>query len=246
MPELAIIGGTGLTSLHNLKIVRREVVHTPYGEPSGPLTYGELGGKEVVFLPRHGSGHNIPPHRINYRANISALKETGVTKVIAVAAVGGIRMDMVPGRLVVPDQIIDYTWSRANTFFDEGLTHVTHVDFTHPYSNELRELIIKAARAARLDIAEEGTYGATQGPRLETAAEVNRIESDGCTIVGMTGMPEAVLAREADLSYATCAVVANMAAGRGDGVITMREIEQHLKSGMEKVRSLLEHLVPLV
>ncbi|KAF0192514.1 MAG: 5'-methylthioadenosine phosphorylase [Gammaproteobacteria bacterium] len=246
MPELAIIGGTGLTSLHNLHIVRREVVHTPYGEPSGPLTYGELGGKEVVFLPRHGSGHNIPPHRINYRANISALKETGVTKVIAVAAVGGIRTDMVPGRLVVPDQIIDYTWSRANTFFEDGLTHVTHVDFTYPYSNDLRDLIIKAAKAARLDIAEEGTYGATQGPRLETAAEINRLESDGCTIVGMTGMPEAVLARELDLSYATCAVIANMAAGRGDGVITMREIEQHLKSGMENVRTLLEHLVPLL
>ncbi len=246
MPELAIIGGTGLTSLHNLHIVRREVVHTPYGEPSGPLTYGELGGKEVVFLPRHGSGHNIPPHRINYRANISALKETGVTKVIAVAAVGGIRTDMVPGRLVVPDQIIDYTWSRANTFFEDGLTHVTHVDFTYPYGNDLRDLIIKAAKAARLDIAEEGTYGATQGPRLETAAEINRLESDGCTIVGMTGMPEAVLARELDLSYATCAVIANMAAGRGDGVITMRQIEQHLKSGMENVRTLLEHLVPLL
>lgn len=246
MAEIAIIGGTGLTSLHNLHIVRREVVHTPYGEPSGPLTYGELGGKEVVFLPRHGSGHNIPPHRINYRANISALKETGVTRVIAVAAVGGIRTDMVPGRLVVPDQIIDYTWSRANTFFEDALTHVTHVDFTYPYSNDLRELIIKAARAARLDIAEEGTYGATQGPRLETAAEINRIESDGCTIVGMTGMPEAVLARELELSYAACAVVANMAAGRGDGVITMREIEQHLKRGMEKVRTLLEQLVPLL
>lgn len=246
MPELAIIGGTGLTSLHNLKIVRREVVHTPYGEPSGPLTYGELCGKEVVFLPRHGSGHNIPPHRINYRANISALKETGAKRVVAVAAVGGIRTDMMPGRLVIPDQIIDYTWSRANTFFEEQLTHVTHVDFTYPYTIELRELLIDAARNATLDVAEEGTYGATQGPRLETAAEINRLESDGCTMVGMTGMPEAVLAREAELSYATCAVVANLAAGRGEGIIKMRDIEQHLKAGMDKVRKLLAHLIPLL
>lgn len=247
MPELAIIGGTGLTSLKGLELTRREVVHTPYGEPSGPLTHGILRGKEVVFLARHGYGHTIPPHRINYRANIWALQHTGVNRVIAIAAVGGIRADMVPCRLAIPDQIIDYTWSRGNTYFEEGLTHVTHIDFTRPYCEELRQLLIQACRTASLDTCEEGTYGATQGPRLETAAEVDRLERDGCSIVGMTGMPEAVLARELDLCYASCAIVANWAAGRGgDEEIKMKDIEKNLKQGVDKVRIMLETIAPLI
>ena len=244
MAQLAIIGGTGLTSLKNLNIIRREVMHTPYGEPSGPLVYGELAGAEVVFLPRHGSGHTIPPHKVNYRANIWALKESGASKVIAVNAVGGIRADMTPGRLVIPDQIIDYTWGRTNTYFEEGLTHVTHIDFTHPYCETVRHQLITAARSAGLDVIEEGCYAATQGPRLETTAEINRLERDGCDLVGMTGMPEAALARELELCYASCAVVANMAAGRGEGEITMAEIEHHLMEAMAKVRRLLEEVVP--
>lgn len=247
MTELAIIGGTGLTSLKGLEIIRREVVHTPYGEASGPLTHGILYGKEVVFLARHGYGHTIPPHKINYRANIWSLQRTGVKKVIAVAAVGGIREDMSPGRLAIPDQIIDYTWSRKNTFFEDGLVQVTHVDFTHPYEEELRQLLIQGCRAAQLDACEDGTYGATQGPRLETTAEINRMERDGCAMVGMTGMPEAALARELDLHYATCAVVVNWAAGRGDGgIIKMEDIQASIKTGMDKVRVLLEHIVPMV
>jgi 5'-deoxy-5'-methylthioadenosine phosphorylase len=242
--QLAIIGGTGLTSLKNLHIIRREVMHTPYGEPSGPLVYGELAGNEVVFLPRHGSGHTIPPHKVNYRANIWALKESGASKVIAVNAVGGIHADMTPGRLVIPDQIIDYTWGRTNTYFEEGLNNVTHIDFTHPYCEVMRQQLIKAARSACLDALTEGCYAATQGPRLETAAEINRLERDGCDLVGMTGMPEAALAREMELCYACCAVVANMAAGRGAGEITMAEIEHHLLDGMAKVRLLLEEVVP--
>lgn len=244
--ELAIIGGTGLTSLKTLEITRREVVSTPYGEPSGPLTHGVLAGKEVVFLPRHGDGHTIPPHRINYRANIWALRQIGVKRVVAVAAVGGIRADMAPGCIAIPDQIIDYTWSRGHTFFEDDLTHVTHVDFTRPYCEELRAALIAACRNADIAVIENGTYGAMQGPRLETAAEINRMERDGCDMVGMTGMPEAALAREAELCYAACAVMANWAAGRSDGEITMEEIEHHLKGGMEKVRALLEHLIPLL
>lgn len=246
MAELAIIGGTGLTSLKGLEIVNREVSHTPYGEPSGPLVHGELCGKPVMFLPRHGSGHTIPPHKINYRANLWALKESGAKQVIAVNAVGGIRADMTPGRLAFPDQVIDYTWSRVNTYFEEGLTHVTHIDFTHPYCEPLRRQLIDAARTVGLEAVEEGTYGATQGPRLETIAEIDRLERDGCDLVGMTGMPEAALARELGLCYASIAVVANMAAGRGEGEITMEEIEQHLTGGMEQVRRLLETVVPLV
>lgn len=242
MAKLAIIGGTGLTSLQNLQIIKREVVHTPYGEPSGPLTCGRLCEKEVVFLARHGYGHTIPPHKVNYRANIWALKEAGADKIFAVNAVGGIRPDMTPGRLVVPDQIVDYTWSRVNTYFEEGLTHVTHIDFTHPYSESLRQMLIKGLRELNMEAVEEGTYAATQGPRLETAAEIDKLERDGCDIVGMTGMPEAALARELELDYACLAVVANMGAGRSEGEITMEVIEKHLNSGMADVRTLLDHL----
>jgi 5'-deoxy-5'-methylthioadenosine phosphorylase len=244
MAKLAIIGGTGLTSLKGLEITRREVMKTPYGEPSAPLMYGEMAGKEVVFLPRHGSSHTIPPHRINYRANIWALKESGVERVIAVNAVGGIRADMTPGRLVVPDQIIDYTWSRISTYFEEGLSEVVHIDFTEPYCGELRQTLLSGSSELGLAVIGEGTYGATQGPRLESAAEVDRLERDGCDLVGMTGMPEAALARELELCYSCLAVIANMAAGRGEEEITMELIERYLSTGMADVRRLLEQVVP--
>jgi 5'-deoxy-5'-methylthioadenosine phosphorylase len=246
MSNVAIIGGTGLTSLKNLEIVKREVVHTPYGEPSGPLTHGVLCGEEVVFLARHGYGHTIPPHKINYRANIWALKHVGVERIVAVAAVGGIHKDLPPMRIAIPDQIVDYTWSRKHTFFEEGLNEVVHVDFTNPYDEGLRQLMIKSCKQAKIDCCEYGTYGATQGPRLETTAEINRLERDGCTMVGMTGMPEAALARELGMAYATCAVSVNWAAGRSGGVITMEDIENCLKGGMDQVRSMLEKLVPIL
>lgn len=244
--DVAIIGGTGLTALHDLKITGREVVHTPFGEPSGPLVHGVLSGKDVVFLPRHGPGHTIPPHKVNYRANIWALKEAGVSTVIAINAVGSIRSDLNPGRLVFPDQIIDYTWSRVNTFFESGLSHVVHIDFTRPYCDSLREKLMAGAKNAGIDAASSGVYGATQGPRLETAAEIDRLERDGCDMVGMTGMPETALARELELCYACCGVVANWGAGRGDEVITMEAIEQYLTAGMKDVRVLLEHTIPIL
>ncbi len=244
---LAIIGGTGLTSLETLRITRREMVSTPYGEPSGPLVHGDLCGKEVVFLARHGARHTIPPHRVNYRANLWALHHIGVKQVIAVAAVGGIRADMAPGCITFPDQIVDYTWSRDHTFFEQDLSQVTHIDFTYPYCRELREKLIQAARRIGLELRETCTYGATQGPRLETAAEIARMERDGCNVVGMTGMPEAALAREIDLCYTHCAVVANWAAGKGTtGVITMAEIQRNLATGMDKVKTLLRHVIPMI
>ncbi len=244
MSELGIIGGTGLTNLENLEILNREIVQTPYGEPSGPLTHGRLGGKEVLFLPRHGYGHTIPPHKVNYRANIYALRDAGARQIVAVAAVGGIRADMLPGRIVVPDQIIDYTWSRVNTFFEEGLSHVTHIDFTEPYDAGLRQVLLASCRALDIDVVDGATYAATQGPRLETAAEIDRLERDGCDIVGMTGMPEAALARELELAYATLAVVANEAAGRSAQPLTMEMIEQNLNAGMAKVRRILAEAIP--
>jgi len=244
--SVAIIGGTGLTSLPGLEISRREVVHTPYGEPSGPITHGVLNGTEVLFLARHGYGHTIPPHRVNYRANLWALKHLGVDRVIAVAAVGGITEQMAPGVIAFPDQIVDYTWGRHHTFFDVDLTHVTHVDFTYPYDADLRALLMRAARAAQLEFVDGGTYAATQGPRLETAAEIRRLRNDGCDMVGMTGMPEAVLARELGMAYATCAVVANWAAGVHGETVSLAQIEQCLKDSMAKVRLLLAQVVPLL
>ncbi len=246
MCRLAIIGGTGLTRLAPLKITRREVVHTPYGEPSGPLTHGLLNGVEVVFLPRHGYAHRIPPHMVNYRANIWALHYLGVERIIAVAAVGGISKGMFPGRIAFPDQIIDYTWGRAHTFFEKDLTEVRHVDFSQPYCEDMRKVLINAAGRAGIDAMNHGVYGATQGPRLETAAEIDRLERDGCDMVGMTGMPEAALARELELNYVTCAISANWAAGRGDAEITMEEIQHNLAQGMKTVAQLLEEVVILL
>ncbi len=242
MSELAIIGGSGITRLDDLEIVRREVMHTPYGEPSAPLSHGVFHGCELVFMPRHGPAHTIPPHRVNYRANLWALKQIGIQKVLGVAAVGSINSAMAPGSIVIPDQIIDYTYGRDHTFFDDNLTHVTHIDFTSPYCEVLRNALLASASSVGIAVQETGTYGATQGPRLETSMEINRMEKDGCDLVGMTGMPEASLARELDMSYACCAVVANWAAGRGDGPITMREIEAHLTNGMKDVYKILSKL----
>lgn len=243
---LAIIGGSGLTALHGLKIIRQQMQQTPYGEPSGPLTFGTLNDKEVVFLPRHGNPHMIPPHKINYRANIWALKQNDINNIIAVNAVGGITMEMYPGRLVIPDQIIDYTWGRNHTYFDENIDQVTHVDFTHPYDENLRQALIKANHKINMNCHAGGTYGATQGPRLETTAEIKRMENNGCDLVGMTGMPEAALARELEVNYASICLVANWAAGKSDDVITMDIIEKNLAEGIKNVCALLEAAIPLV
>ncbi len=240
--SIAIIGGTGLTRLRQLEILRRETLQTPYGEPSAALTIGSLYGREVVFLARHGDRHTIPPHRVNYRANLRALKDLGISRVISVCAVGGISPEAGPGAIMIPDQIIDYTWSRAHTLFEDDLDAVTHIDFTEPYCEALRQALLAAADRAGIAVLDKGTYGATQGPRLETAAEIDRMERDGCHIVGMTGMPEASLARELGLCYAACAVSANAAAGRGPGPITMEAIETTLAAGMERVLRILEQL----
>jgi 5'-methylthioinosine phosphorylase len=244
MTQIAIIGGSGLTSLPGLTITAQRVQRTPYGEASGLLTFGTYAGHELVFLPRHGNPHTIPPHKVNYRANIWALHTSNIRKVIAINAVGGITSEMYPGRLVIPDQIIDYTWGRGHTLFEDGLTEVTHVDFTEPYSRVLRELLIRAGDEAQLELYAAGTYAATQGPRLETAAEIDRLARDGCDVVGMTGMPEAALARELEMDYASCCVVANWAAGRSSETITMEGIQKVLDTGMSKVMKLLQTAIP--
>jgi 5'-deoxy-5'-methylthioadenosine phosphorylase len=244
---LAIIGGSGLTQLANLDVTFRKAVRTPYGEPSGALTFGKLRGRDVVFLARHGYGHTIAPHEVNYRANIWALREEGADDIVSVASVGGIRADLGPGTLVVPHQIIDYTWGRRSTFFEGGDVPVTHVDFTVPYAEPLRQKILAAARACGEVITDGAVYAATQGPRLESAAEIDRLERDGAEIVGMTGMPEAVLAKELALRYATIALVVNHAAGRGESRagIRLEGIEQMLHATIARARRIIEEVATL-
>lgn len=239
MGRLALIGGTGLTSISELKVLRTQNQDTPYGSTSAPFTFGDIAGNEIVFLPRHGYTHTIPPHKINYRANIWGLHSIGVTHIIAVAAVGGIHPNISPKKIVIPDQVIDYTYSRKHTFFEEELDKVAHIDFTQPYCKEMRQIMLQAAKDLELDVFAGGTYGATQGPRLETAAEINRLEKDGCDIVGMTGMPEAALAKELELCYATCALSVNWAAGKTEHEITMDEIKQSVEEGMLSIKLLL-------
>lgn len=238
---LAIIGGTGLTELQEWQPEEEKMISGPYGEPSAPLQFGRFAGHNVVFLPRHGKGHTLPPHMINYRANIWALQEVGVEGIIAVNAVGSINSAMMAESLVVPHQIIDYTWGREASFAEAG--KVTHIDFTHPYDDDLRDELIDAGEMEGIMIFPEAVYGATQGPRLETAAEINCMERDSCDIVGMTGMPEACLARELEIPYACLSLVVNMAAGRSDGLITMVDIERALKNGMSKVHRVLGYLL---
>jgi len=242
---LAIIGGSGLSQLAILEVTERKVVRTPYGEPSGPLTIGRIRGHRIVFLARHGYGHTIPPHQVNYRANLWALNDEGVDGIVSVASVGGIRRDCGPGTLLVPSQIIDYTWGRAATFFEGAGAPVTHIDFTQPYAAGLRTRILAAARACGEAVLDGAVYAATQGPRLETVAEINRLERDGAEVVGMTGMPEAALARELEIDYAAISVVANFAAGRGESkeAVPMERIQMVLDEAMGRVRRVIEKLV---
>ncbi|MBA4141625.1 MAG: S-methyl-5'-thioinosine phosphorylase [Nitrosospira sp.] len=242
---LAIIGGTGMTQLACLEISRRRIMRTPYGEPSGPLTFGSINDSRVVFLARHGYGHTIPPHEVNYRANMWALHSLNLTRVISVASVGGIRPDLTPGTLAIPDQIIDYTHCRKYTYHEGTDKPVTYIDFTEPYCPLTRSRLLEAAKRANEAVMDGGTYGATQGPRLETAAEINRLERDGVDMVGMTGMPEAALAKELGLCYATIAVVANHAAGRAASAHAIRLEDAHavLEKAMIRVRNILERVV---
>lgn len=245
MSKIGVIGGSGLGEIENLDVIHREMVNTPYGSPSCPVVFGSMCGEEIIFIPRHGMAHTIAPHNINYRANLWALKKLGVTRVIAINAVGGITEKMSPLKLVFPHQIIDYTHSRQQTYYDEGSRKVIHIDFTNPYDISLCQTLSKVAEESNIIHESQAVYGATQGPRLETAAEIMRMERDGCDIVGMTGMPEAGLARELGLHYASVSVVVNWAAGKDGGQsISMESIENNIKEGMKSVHALLENVLP--
>lgn len=243
MTVYAIIGGTGLTRLDGLTIKAALHIDTPYGAPSAAVLRGDYAGREVLFLARHGHPHRIPPHQINYRANLWALRDAGATAIIAVNAVGGIHSAMGTGHFCLPHQLIDYTSGREHTYFEGELEHVTHVDFSHPYDAGLRTRLTRALSAEQCTFSSHGVYGCTQGPRLETAAEIARLERDGCDIVGMTGMPEAGLARELELPYACLALVVNPAAGKSRALISMAQIERAVDEGMTTVKSVLARVL---
>ncbi|MFP5405579.1 MAG: S-methyl-5'-thioinosine phosphorylase [Gammaproteobacteria bacterium] len=242
---LGIIGGSGLARLADLVDTRRQIARPPWGDPSCPLTFGQLDRREVVFLARHGYGHTIAPHEINYRANLWALRDAGVSGVVSVATVGGIRGDCEPGMIVVADQIIDYTTGRQGTFYTGPDQPVVHIDFTEPYDSALRARLLAAAARAEERVLDGGVYGCTQGPRLETAAEIRRLARDGCDLVGMTGMPEASLARELEVPYAALCVVANHAAGIADSArhVSLDAIADVLDVAMGRVRRILSETV---
>ena len=241
---LAIIGGSGLYSPGpEFELEEQFPRDTHYGETSADILLGSWRGQRIAFLPRHGQGHSIAPHRVNYRANLRALEDAGVTRIVAVNAVGGITGDLPPLTLATPDQIIDYTSGRAHSYSDGDGDSVLHVDFTHPYSEALRQRIAAAAEKAGQPLVTTGTYGCTNGPRLESAAEIRRLARDGCNMVGMTGMPEAGLARELGLEYASLVLVVNWAAGVRDEVLRMEDIVDNLSHGIERVRAVLRELV---
>lgn len=242
--KTAIIGGTGLSQIEGFILKEELHVDTPYGKPSASLLSGILDDQTLCFLARHGHPHFIPPHRINYRANLWALKSLGVQQILAVNAVGGIAAHMGAAHINLPDQIIDYTYRRNSSFCDADNAPPLHVDFSYPFDERLRQLLVKQARNLSLDFSSGGVYGCTEGPRLETAAEIKRLAQDGCDVVGMTVMPEAVLARELDIAYASISVVANKAAGCSEGIITMAEIEKALALGMRRVQQLLLAALP--
>ena len=241
----AVIGGSGLYELNeSFRADAKTPPSTPYGDISADLLIGELNGCRVVFLPRHGASHHIPPHKINYRANLWALHEMEVSHIIAVNAVGGI--DCGPHSLVLPDQIIDYTSGRSHTFYDGEGSEVDHIDFSLPYSEPLREKIIRSSRTHSIDLYTSATYGCTNGPRLESSAEIQKMQRDGCNIIGMTGMPEAALARELDMEYASIAMVVNWCSGITDAVLDMDEIRRILDLGMNSIIKLISNTLEQV
>jgi len=241
---LALIGGTGLTELEDETETLE--LDTPYGAPSAAIRVIDTGPVRLLFLPRHGSPHRFPPHRVNYRANLWALREAGADQVLAVSAVGGITGDYAPGTLAAPDQLIDYSWGREQTYFDSADVPLTHVDFTHPYEGRLRKLLLHSAASHSIEIIDGGCIGVSQGPRLESAAEVERARRDGCDMAGMTSLPEAALARELGLDYAGIAVVSNWGAGVNGELISEEDIAETLKEPMARVRELLHALITIL
>lgn len=250
--KLAIIGGSLLKEINSLNKVNEERIKTPFGLPSDNIITGKINDTEIVYFNRHGISHHIAPHQINYKANMFALKILDVTHIISIAAVGGITEKMSPMKWVVPDQIIDYTHGRMHTYNDSNDKQVEHIDFSYPFDQALSFHITKAIEAESLEFESRATYGVTQGPRLETAAEIKRMERDGCDIVGMTAMPEAAFARELEMKYSTLSLVVNWAAGKfgkdeeSAKIISMEEIGKLISEGNNKTEKIIHSILPLL
>ena len=238
---LGLIGGTGLDDWGGETLVHD--ISSDYGQASGDVAEYPLGDLKILFMPRHGPAHSIAPHAVNYRANIDVLRKAGVDAIVAVNAVGGISEHCRPGTIHVPDQLIDYTWGRKHSFSLNADDHLQHIEFAEPFGGNLRKRIINAGPQSGVRLTEGGCLAVCQGPRLETAAEIRRLQKDGADLVGMTSMPEAALAREAGVDYASICVVANRAAGLGDEPVSMDAIDTTLKHAMVNVRTLLHALV---
>jgi 5'-methylthioadenosine phosphorylase len=245
MTKIGIIGGSGLYEIKGFTLKGKKSVTTPFGKPSDQYLIGEIDNREVIFLPRHGKKHNIPPHMINYRANIWGFKKLGIERIISVSAVGGIKKGLKPGDIVILDQILDMTKTRKSTFYD-GKDGVIHIDFTEPYCPELRKILLTAGKRAKIPLKKVGTYVAVEGPRLETASEIRSFSILGGDVVGMTGMPEASLARELEICYAGLSVVANYAAGISRKKLTVAEVMEAMKKSTEKIKQLLKETFSLL
>lgn len=245
MSKIGVIGGSGLYEIKGFVLKKKRTLSTPYGKPSDQYLTGTMGKTEIIFLPRHGSHHNIPPHMINYRANIWGFRKLGVDRILSISAAGGINKGLKPGDIVISDQILDMTKERKSTYYD-GKEGVIHIDFTEPYCPELRRILLKAGRQKRLSLKNGGTYVAVEGPRLETASEIKSFSILGGDIVGMTGMPEAALARELEICYAGISVVANYAAGISRRKLTVAEVMEAMKDSTEKIKDLLKSTFTLI
>jgi 5'-methylthioadenosine phosphorylase len=245
MPKIGVIGGSGLHDIPGLTIREQRKVTTPFGDPSDDYLIGEFSGKEIIFLPRHGLKHQIPPHKINYRANIWGFKDLSAERILSVSSVGGITPELKPGMFIVPDQIVDMTRSRVSTFYDGN--EVVHIDFTEPYCPELREALLRGGKKTGVELKKSGTYICMDGPRLETGAEIKIILNMGIDVVGMTAMPEASLAREAELCFAGVAIVTNYAAGITGKKLTATEVIEVMKEASKHLWDLLKetfHFIP--
>lgn len=251
MSKTGVIGGSGLYEIKGFVLKGRKTIKTPFGKPSGQYLLGTIGKADIVFLPRHGEHHDIPPHMINYRANIWGFKKLDVNRLLSVSAVGGIRKGLKPGDIVVLDQVLDMTKNRKSTFYDGKNRRcpngrVVHIDFTEPYCPELRRTLIKAGKRSNIRLKTSGTYVAVEGPRLESASEIKCFSVLGGDVVGMTGMPEASLARELEVCYAGLSVVANYAAGISKKKLTVAEVMQAMNDSTEKIKRLLKETFMLV
>ncbi len=242
-PKIAIIGGSGLYSLNSIKKTEKKRIETPYGTSPG-IVVGEFEGKKLAFLPRHGEGHTTPPHKINFRANLWSLKELGIERILATTAVGSLRKEFEPGKLIILDQFLDFTKNREKTFYEGNGEKVVHVDMTNPYCPELRKILIEIGKKRGIPIEEKGTYACTEGPRFETAAEIKMLKKMEADVVGMTNVPESVLARELEMCYSTISVVTNYAAGISADKLTHKEVAEIMDKNIKKVQNLIFSSIP--